>query len=375
MKFFGFGQKQSYTMGEAVSLINKQLDETQNKNKSQLLSAAERARAEFKQLRSIIGQFASKDVPEVAKRSGNVKERFCSVALRQLDAEMPQDAALFIQAAGSMLNTLGGLTQRQMLHINVFFRDDFTPIARKMKEIEQILVFNQSGSEHRRASMLHQKLGLLEAKSKEAAAPISRLEERKTNLSQQLDEEQGKTYQEPDDEQLRESRKIMEEARQDIDSFLPVQKLLKKYVYARQIKDRLIEAYISSPSSAILQDSELKIIDYVSNASGMFSELNENKRNSILNGKAFLMEKSMALQEAIKRNGEEAAKYQEEKDRYARLLSEKQRRISSLETGMKEATKQLDETKLERKELQEDAIKTRDEFCALASKLLNGVVK
>ena len=33
---------------------------------------------------------------------------------------------------------------------------------------------------------------------------------------------------------------------------------------------------------------------------------------------------------------------------------------------MKEATKQLDETKLERKELQEDAIKTRDDTHRMA---------
>lgn len=374
MKFFRFGQKQkTYAIDEAASLIKQQLDETQSKNKSQMLFAAERLRSELRQLHHIIKEFAAAEVPETAKRSGNVKDRFCSVALRQL-ADMPQDPSALLEAAGSMLNTLGGLTQRQMMHINIFFREGFAPIARKMKEIERLMP-EQSDSGHRRAFMLYQKLGSLEAKIRETGASISKLEEKRAGLSRHLDGEKNKAFQEPDDKKLKEARKALQEARQDIDSFLPVQKLLKKYIYATKIKDRLLEMYINSPSSAILLDGDLSIVEHVDAASKIFPKLNERKRDAIINGRRLLEEKRAVLEQAMKKENEEAAKYLEERERYSRLVTERQKKISSIENELREVSRRVEEITPERKELQDEVIKTRGEFCMIASKLVGAEVK
>jgi len=369
-KLFGKQQEKTYSIDEAATELQKQLDEIQNKNKTQTEAAAARVRQELNQLGQLVKEFASKPTPEFAKRSENVKERFCTIAIRQLN-NIPEEPGELLNTAGNLLNTLGGLTQRQILHINIFFKDDFSPIGRKMKELEQLLKMDESGKDHRHAVQLYQKIKSLEVRED---VPVEPLERFIAEMSERLESAKGETIDEPKNEHLARIRKSLEELRQEINSFLPVQKLLKKYAYAKHLKDPMIEEYIDSPSSALIMDEHLKIIDYVEEASKMFSELNQSKLDAILRGRLLLNEKRKELEKVMKKELDESANYEEEKRAYDKLVSEKRNKLAMLEQEIKETQKQLEEAREEKKELEEELTKTRVEFCMLGGKLLNGSV-
>ena len=372
-KIFGEKEEKKYSIDEAAAAIQKQLDGIQSRNKSQMQDAANKIRAELKQLRQIVKEFAAKETPEFAKRSENVKDRFCTIAMKQLDTNMPEEPAALIQTSRNLLNTLGGLTQRQILHINVFFKDDFAPIGRKMKEIENLLKLDNMGGDYGRAIELHQRLGILEKKTNEPDFSCQ-LEDKIKELNQKLSEEERIIVTEPDASQLAKTRKDLQEIRQDIDSFLPVQKLLKKYLYAKQIKSPMLDEYINSPSLAILDDADLSIVGYVAEASTMFSELNEKKLDAILKGKLLLNEKKKELERLIEKEQKEELEYQKKGESYSRASSEKHNNISAVEQEIKDTQKQLEEAQAEKKDLNEELTKTRVEFCMIAEKLLNAEV-
>ena len=374
-------EKKTYTINEAAEMIQKQLDEIQSKNKNQMGDTAKRIRIELKQLEQLVKEFAAKETPEFAKRSENVKERFCTIAKKQLESLQQTDAEGGIQldpgellrAAGDLLNNIGGLTQRQILHINVFFKTDFAPIGRKMKDIEQVLKIDSSGGDYSRAIMIHQKIASTEKRIGDLD-DASSLENKIKDLNHRHGEEEKLKITEPDNLHLARIRKSLEEIKQELNSFLPVQKLLKKYAYARQLKDPMIEEYINSPTSAILLDEDLKIIGYVDEASKMFSELNENKLDAILRGRLLLNEKRKELEKIMKKELDESARYDDEKDVYDRAMSEKRGRVSAIEQEIKDVQKQLDELKEERKELENELATIRVEFCMLTGKLLGAEV-
>ncbi len=377
MGLFGiFGKKQErrYTIDGAASEIQKELENIQNKNKAEIEATASRVRSELKQLRQLIKEFDAKETPDFAKRSENVKQRFCEIAAKQLESEMPQEPAELLRATSDMLNGLGGLTQRQILHINFFFKEDFSPIGRKMKEIEQILRIESSGGDYNRTVMLYQRLKSDEAKIKDLGDSVNPLEEKIRELNRKLDDAKSGSIAEPSNSHLLRIRKSLEEVKQEIDSFLPVQKLLKKYAYARQLKDPIIDEYINSPSVALLLDEQLKIIEYVAEASTMFSELNEAKRDAILRGRLLLGEKRKELEKIMKKGLEESAHYDEEKGKYDRAVSEKRNAVSRIEQEMREAQKELNNTQAEKKETEDRLTRARVEFCTLAGKLLDAGV-
>ena len=371
-KIFGEKEEKKYSIDEAAAAIQKQLDGIQSRNKSQMQDAANKIRAELKQLRQIVKEFAAKETPEFAKRSENVKDRFCTIAMKQLDTNMPEEPAALIQTSRNLLNTLGGLTQRQILHINVFFKDDFAPIGRKMKEIENLLKLDNMGGDYGRALELRQRLGILNGKINEL--DTDNIEDKIKELNQNLSEEEKTVVTEPDASQLAKTRKDLQEIRQDIDSFLPVQKLLKKYLYAKQIKSPMLDEYINSPSLAILEDADLSIVEYVAEASTMFSELNEKKLDAILKGKLLFNEKKKQLERLIEKEQKEELEYQKERESYSRASSEKHNNISAVEQEIKDTQKQLEEAQAEKKDLNEELTKTRVEFCMIAGKLLNAEV-
>ena len=240
-----------------------------------------------------------------------------------------------------------------------------------MKELEQLLRMDDSGKDHRHAVQLYQKIKSLEVRED---VPVEPLEKFIESAKERLESAKGEAIDEPKNEHLGRIRKSLEELRQEINSFLPVQKLLKKYAYAKHLKDPMIEEYIDSPSSALIMDENLKIIDYVDEASKMFSELNQSKLDAILRGRLLLNEKRKELEKIMKKELDESASYEEEKRSYDKLVSEKRNKLAMIEQEIKETQKQLEEAKEEKKELEEELTKSRVEFCMLGGKLLNGNV-
>lgn len=375
MGLFGiFSKKEKkYSIDEAASEIQKELESIQSKNKNQMENVARRIRLELNQLHQMVKEFAAKETPEFAKRSENVKERFCEIAAKQL-VSVPEEPGELLRSTSNLLNNIGGLTQRQILHINIFFKEDFLPIGRKMREIGHLLRLDNMGGDYAKAMEIYQKIKLAETKVNDLSDPPGPLEETIKELKQRHDEEEKVKITEPDNLHLIRIRKSLEEIRQEIDSFLPVQKLLKKYAYAMHLKDAMIDEYINSPSAALLLDEDLKIIEYVAEASGMFSELNEGKREAILRGRLLLGEKRKELEKIMKKELEESAGYEEEKSKYNRAMAEKRNTISRIEQEMREAQKELDDMAAEKKEAEEEIAKNRVEFCMLAGKLLGANV-
>lgn len=375
MGLFGiFSKKEKkYSIDEAASEIQKELESIQSKNKNQMENVARRIRLELNQLHQMVKEFAAKETPEFAKRSENVKERFCEIAAKQL-VSVPEEPGELLRSTSNLLNNIGGLTQRQILHINIFFKEDFLPIGRKIREIGHLLRLDNMGGDYAKAMEIYQKIKLAETKVNDLSDPPGPLEETIKELKQRHDEEEKVKITEPDNLHLIRIRKSLEEIRQEIDSFLPVQKLLKKYAYAMHLKDAMIDEYINSPSAALLLDEDLKIIEYVAEASGMFSELNEGKREAILRGRLLLGEKRKELEKIMKKELEESAGYEEEKSKYNRAMAEKRNTISRIEQEMREAQKELDDMAAEKKEAEEEIAKNRVEFCMLAGKLLGANV-
>lgn len=373
---FGFGKKQkTYSIEAAAALIERELEIIQHKNKAQLEATATRVRAELQQLRQLIKEFDSKPTPEFAVRSENVKYRFCTMAMKQLDTEMPTEPGEFLRYANNLLNTIGGLTQRQILHINMFFKDDFAPVGRKLKDIEQLLKVKESGGEYMRVTALYQRIKAMEKRPDELDEAITTMQEKVIGLNRALNTEKQDSPQHPENENLERTRKQIQVIKQEIDSFLPVQKLLKKYAYAKQLKDPLINEYINSPSAAILNDDDLEIIQNVSEASKMFHELSENKRDSIVNGRTSLQQKKEALEAMMKQEREQYYHYEREKDTHSRTLSEKNNRITSIEQEIKETQKQIEEAQIEIREVRNEFDRAREEFRGLAQKLLDVAVE
>lgn len=375
MGLFGiFSKKEKkYSIDEAASEIQKELESIQSKNKNQMENVARRIRLELNQLHQMVKEFAAKETPEFAKRSENVKERFCEIAAKQL-VSVPEEPGELLRSTSNLLNNIGGLTQRQILHINIFFKEDFLPMGRKIREIGHLLRLDNMGGDYAKAMEIYQKIKLAETKVNDLSDPPGPLEETIKELKQRHDEEEKVKITEPDNLHLIRIRKSLEEIRQEIDSFLPVQKLLKKYAYAMHLKDAMIDEYINSPSAALLLDEDLKIIEYVAEASGMFSELNEGKREAILRGRLLLGEKRKELEKIMKKELEESAGYEEEKSKYNRAMAEKRNTISRIEQEMREAQKELDDMAAEKKEAEEEIAKNRVEFCMLAGKLLGANV-
>ncbi len=158
-------QKQ-FTLGEAMTLIRSELEGLQHKNKEKAYRTALKIYDEIQMLRGLIGDFEGKGIYERAKGSAAVKDRFCSLAENQLAAvrKPTEDSSLFLQETRSLLANIGGLTQRQMMHINFFFREDFRPVAKKMKEINSLLDIASGGGDQQKAVSLHDQMQGLERK-------------------------------------------------------------------------------------------------------------------------------------------------------------------------------------------------------------------
>lgn len=366
----------NYSLDEAMEIITKNLHDMEEKTREESYQSALKIHRALQELSELIREFSARPIPESAKASGDVKRRFCALSGSQLSGlEKPAaPAAEYTRSVRSLLDGLGGLTHRQLLHINFFFREDFKPVAKKISEINALMP-SAGDSEHARAEALYSRLAQLEKRAQDLQASILANEEKLNGLkARQL----PSLADEPVRGGIAEER--LRSLKQEIDSFLAVQKLLKKYGYVQKINDELLYAYIESPSSALIKDDSLKIIKFIAEASALVKEgklppeAPGKKTESIINGSGYLARKRTELLEAAELAKKERDAYSRARERFEASLHARTNALAELESGVKQVNRLIEVAKKEQAETSSEISRTRVELCMLASKILGANV-
>ncbi len=381
-RIFGKPKPTNYNLEEAMKLIESELQALQSTNKEEQYRTAMQVHSEVEKLYSLIGDFSRKAVPDMAKSSANVKERFCSISIKQINS-LPEPASdepwKYLQSVQNVLNSLGGLTQRQIIHINFFFKADFSQAVHKINEINTLLNLKQKGNEHVKSVTMYQKIKGIENRRKEISESFSRNQEKLEKLVEQKSN-LPKFVERIDTHELEAAEKNLKTVRQEIDSFLGIQKLLKKYAYEAELKDNLLEIYIESPNHAILEDENLRILDYVRSAALMAKEgkinedMPEKKTDTILASADYLHRKRQELIKAIELVKTEQKALREKRDTFEEQLKEHNNLLAHFEGEIKDIARSIQTEKEEEGALSKELAHTYSELCMLASKLLNANV-
>lgn len=379
-RVFGKPKTKSYSLDDAIKIIENELHSLQSTNKEEQYRIAMQVHSEVEKLYSLIGDFGRKPVPDMAKSSANVKERFCSISIKQINS-LPEPSSnepwKYLQSAQNILNSLGGLTQRQIIHINFFFKDDFSQAGHKINEINTLLNIKQKGNEHAKSVSMYQKINSITSRKKELSQSILQNQEKLEKL--ELEKNNLPKFMEHiDTHDLEEAEKNLKTLRQEIDSFLGVQKLLKKYTYEAELKDNLLELYIESPNRAILEDENLRILDFVKSAALLVKEgkINEelNKTDTILASADYLGRVREELTKAIELVKKEQKTIREKRDTFEQQLKEHNNILAHFEGEIKDVTRSIEAEKEEEDAISKEQARTYSELCMLASKLLNASV-
>ena len=236
-----------------------------------------------------------------------------------------------------LINGLGGLTERQLLHLGVIFTDEIQPIARKMKEINSLLDTKDASTSHRRAVALAAEISELESssvalrqKTGELRKQLSQHETKKTSIEV--------TDAHTDNSSMLIAERKVQKAKQEIDSLLSVQKILRKYTHDKNLRDELIEAYIDSPSSALMRDEHFRIIRVLMDAR---SYDDTGKVESVVSREHELRTKRAELIEALRIADREKRDYEQRSTAAATRAMESRRKLTAVEIDARDAAKLL----------------------------------
>lgn len=368
-----------FTIGEAVVLIRSELESLQRKNKEEAYRSALKIHGEISHLVELIEEFSRKEVYDRAKSSAAVKERFCSLSKKQLTSlEKPEkeNSFLFLQSVRSILENLGGLTQRQVLHINFFFREDFKPAAKKLKEITTLLDVAGGGVEHQKAISLFENIGNLE-KKKAQLSDLIVSDEDKLKIAKEKHKVLPQLPKQPDSYELDKAESTLKSLKQEVDSLLAIQKTLKKCAYISGIKDELLEMYIESPNAALVQDKDLRILDFANQASTLIQQgkiENDKRLEAVLSSVDYLKRKREELISAKAAAEEEGKKFRHAQELFEASLKARTNHIAELEGEIKDLEKSLRAERQEAAATESELAKSRAELYMLASKLLNATI-
>ena len=305
-------KEKRYSLSEAMRIIEKELERLDTENLEQANRDAMRVESEIRQLLILIDEFSRKPTPELGKSSENVKERFCLLSRKQLislgtpDKSRPHD---FLRAVSMTLDALGGLTQRQVLHINFFFKEDFKPVGKKINEISSIISGGAGVTDHHKAVEMNMKLASMQNKKKLTENSIAACEA-------ELRNSEGRSVpglpRHPDTNSLNAVESKVSSKKQEIDSFLSVQKTLKKYLYVSEVREPVVELYIESPSSALIADENLSVLEHLSRAAELARGgkiENDRKLEIIVNAAPYLRKSREELAGLLKNLELEKKKY------------------------------------------------------------------
>jgi len=271
----------------------KQLNTKIENSKNEVLENTHRISTEIysklKDLHVLLSTLEKEDLEDKrGKASKDIKDRFCSVAKQQISSiENPEkdfdDVNKFLNDVSNTLNNLGGLTPKQMLHIKFFFAEQSRNIPKRTDEIRNLV--NEArkeieihDAEYIKIKTLRYEIEEINTDIKEKSGAINDSENYLDNLRNRveiLSEELKKI----NTDSIETARKGLEEiekrkrqSQQEADSYLDIERLIKKLKYEKKINDYILDAYVESPSKALIMDAELKIIDSIKEGLKLYNE-------------------------------------------------------------------------------------------------------
>ncbi len=181
----------------------------------------------------------------------------------------------------------------------------------------------------------------------------------------------------PSSNDLDDAESRLKGLKQEVDSFLAVQKTLKKFAYISELRDDLLELYIDSPSSALLQDEEFRIIDFATNAGQLVRDgkiEGDRKLENILSSVDYVKRKRDALISAKRAAEDERKKFRLRQEQFESLLKARTNHLAETECEIKELEKSIRGLKEEIAAAETEHAKAKAELYMIASKLLNAAI-
>ena len=318
-------QKQKLDISDAIKIIEDQKNEKANTIIEDSYKDALQIYSEIQALRGLISAFKNIKIEEKkAKASNDVKDRFCAASEKQLSAIVkPQkeleDIKEFLNQVERTFASLGGLTPKQVMHIGFFFKRDVSEISRKTVIIGD-LVLKAKKSMHmldeyenfyrvrKEIESLEQKASLMEKETKSIENTSEMLEADMEKIKNEI-ESIDTTELNNVEKEFAESESTKSLIEQELLSYLSVEKILRKLRHQENIADGVLDAYIRSPSAALIEDNELRIFQFIEQAISLASKLELDAKNilklkRILERKDYIKEKRKELIESLK-NAEE----------------------------------------------------------------------
>jgi len=310
------------SLEELISQLDKKIAEQESEIIEKSYGNIETIENELESLSQLIGSLEKLQPEGIMPGPKAVKERFCSYSKNQVASiKMPSkdldEIREFLNKTYSIVHNLGGLTQRQIMHIEFFFKEDFRPIIKKSREISDMInetrgIMRSKNSGYEQVKNLHEKIKELdktrsEKNSKMAVISdgVERLKTENEKLSvdvSKIDIGDFKKYRE-EINALENEKNLIE---QNIASFLSIEKLLKKLIHENETEDELLDMYTESPVKALLRDGEMKIMGFVKAALELHGkgsidvdEKKIEKANNIINNIDHLKKQKKELLVAI----------------------------------------------------------------------------
>ncbi len=309
--------EEAMPLEKALERVNAGIESHKREALHNVYGRTEKIHSGLRELYGLLDAFEQAEVRDKrAKASESVKDRFCKYAKDQIiplaKPEKDMEAVkAFIGEASAVMQSLGGLTPKQMMHIKFFFSDEIGPVSKKIAEINSLLE-----ETHKLASP--EKLGAflrirktagrieeLDAKIKESLAAIEATKSMIETLKKGM-ESICAGISSIDTRNFSVARDLISDAEnrkslaeQSADSYLAFGRALKKLKHEKNMNDTLLDAYIESPGKALLADEDLRIIRFMKSLialhekGGIDLEKRLGKAESVVNSAEYL--KTMRL--------------------------------------------------------------------------------
>ncbi len=296
-RIFGEQERKKVSIDDAIKIIEGQRSEKTRHTIDESYSYALQIYSEIQALRGMISAFKNAKIEEKkAKASNDVKDRFCLYSEKQLSATEKPEKDLdkineFLYRTERTFTSLGGLTQKQMMHIGFFFKGEISAISRKAVLINDLVLrakkcidsLGEYESFYRvreEITFLKQKASLMENEKSSAGNVSERMKADIKNIENDIDRIDIKQLNEAEKESAEaESQKGAIE--QELISLLAIEKTLKKLRHHKNLSDNLLDAYISSPIAALIVDNEMKIFQFIEQAISLASRLEAGAKSML----------------------------------------------------------------------------------------------
>jgi len=136
---------QELSLDEALKQINAKMENSKGEILGNTHKISTEIYSRLKELHTFLSTLEKEDVEDKrGMASKDIKDRFCSVAKQQINSiEKPErdfdDVNKFLNDVSHTMNTLGGLTPKQMIHIKFFFAEQSRNIPKKTEEIRNLV--------------------------------------------------------------------------------------------------------------------------------------------------------------------------------------------------------------------------------------------